>query len=223
MKRTCQICILIRMTYFGPLRWLRAKPDSNEQPWTQTLHLSLRELPSLRTVFCFALSNYIQINTVVLSKWRLEGRQVGSSLIPLLCLWGCLETLTFLLGEQLTDYSFPARQILLLPAAIEDIDVCMNERYICHPKFVEFLYKASRTGIYYICLAPTEWARSISPEPEEWRPISFEGLPIHISAVNNLPGSQGDILLLWMYCNVTVRAQSVTVFLKGFVLHGPPF
>ncbi len=133
-----------------------------------------------------------------------------------------LENLTLLL-QQLQDYAFPARQILLLPPAIEDIDLCMKESYICHVKFVEFLYKATRTGIYYICLAPTEWAfTSITDQFPLclgvtthflWRaphtyfncelPTKLTGR--HITVVNVL---QCDCM----------KAQSVTEFLKDFVL-----
>lgn len=230
MKHTCQICILIRTAYFGPLRWLRAKPDSNVRSWTQTLHVSLEEVtfPSYCILLCEGRPVPLHVDKHWCCSFKIEvighfycSRRVGSSLIPLLCLWMCLKSLTLLL-QQLQDYAFPARQILLLPLAIEDIDLCMEESYTCHIIFVEFLCKATRTGIYYICLAPTEWAFTSTTDQfllSRGVTTYFLWSAAHTYFSCELPTKLTGthiIVVNLLQCDC-MKAQSVTEFLKEFL------
>lgn len=125
--------------------------------------------------------------------------------------------------QQWQDYTSPAWQMSLLPPATDAIDLCMKESYICCVKIAEFLYETIRTGVYYICLAPAEWAlTSITDQFPLSREVTTYFLwraphtYFSCERLTELTGRRITVVDV-LQCDC-VKEQPITEFLKGFVL-----
>lgn len=126
MTPTCQICILIRTVSLAPWRCQERELIRADVPerYISTSHSSAR----------YSRRRSMQTNNhVTVSNSQFQGRPGVEECEPLLILHlsFCMFRKSTLLLRHSQDYAFTAQQILLLPPAIEDIDLCMKEGCVC--------------------------------------------------------------------------------------------
>lgn len=99
----------------------------------------------------------------------------------------------------------------------------MKGSYICHVKIAEFLYETTRTGVYYICLAPAEWAlTSITDQFPLSREVTtyflWRAPHTYFSCERPTELTERHITVVDVLQCDCVKAQPIIEFLKGFVL-----
>lgn len=103
------------------------------------------------------LSNYMQINTSVLSNWRLSASLTGISIDSNVKLVSMFRSSLPLQKNYASFCTGP-----FIPTCC----LCVNN--VTHLTFVELLYAAAKTGIYYICFTPI--ARAFTSTTDQFPP-----------------------------------------------------